>query len=279
GGYQVKPTTPFVPGSEFSGVVDAIGPDTMTDLKPGDRVCGTRQGAWAEAICVPATAAFALSADASLIDATVLLAPYGTALYALRERGQLRSGETLLVLGATGSVGHAAVQIGKLLGARVIAAASTAPKRAAALAAGADEVVDSTGDWKDAVKKLAAPHGVDVVLDTVGGDATDAAFRTLGWGGRHLMVGFAGGTIHALKSNLALVKGAALIGVDFRQSGERDGSLAHDVKRDAVAMYREGRVKPLVSHVLPLARFEEATALVGDRAGFGRVVFTFDAGA
>ena len=279
GGYQVKPAPPFVPGSEFSGVVDAIGPDTETDLKSGDRVCGTRQGAWAESICVPVTSAFALAADASFIDAAVLLAPYGTALYALRERGQLRAGETLLVLGATGSVGHAAVQIGRLLGARVIAAASTAPKRAAALAAGADDVVDTTGDWKDAVKKLTAPRGVDVVLDTVGGDATDAAFRTLGWGGRHLMVGFAGGTIHALKSNLALVTGASLIGVDFRQSGERDGALAHGVKRDAVAMYREGRVWPLVGHVLPLARFEEATALVGDRAGFGRVVFTFDAGA
>lgn len=275
GGYQVKPTPPFVPGSEFSGVVDAIGPDTATDLKPGDRVCGTRQGAWAETICVPATSVFGIADDASFIDAAVLLAPYGTALYALRERGRLRAGETLLVLGATGSVGFAAVQIGKLLGARVIAAASTAAKRAAALAAGADDVVDTTGDWKDAVKQLAAPRGVDVVLDTVGGDATDTAFRTLGWGGRHLMVGFAGGTIHALKSNLALVKGASLVGVDFRQCGERDGRLAHDVKRDAVAMFRAGHVKPLVSHVLPLARFTEATARVGERAGFGRVVFTF----
>ena len=279
GGYQVRPTPPFVPGSEFSGVVDAIGPDTTTDLKPGDRVAVTRQGAWAESVCVPATSVFALPADASFVEGAVLLAAFGTALYALRERGHLRPGETLLVLGATGSVGHAAVQSGKLLGARVIAAASTARKRDAALAAGADDVVDATGDWKDAVKTLTAPRGVDVVLDTVGGDATDAAFRTLGWGGRHLMVGFAGGTIHALKSNLALVKGGSLIGVDFRQSGERDGSLAHDVKQDAMTMYRAGRIKPLVSHVLPLARFEEATALVGDRAGFGRVVFTFDTGA
>ena len=140
-------------------------------------------------------------------------------------------------------------------------------------------MVDGAGDWKDAVKSLTAPRGVDVVLDTVGGDATDAAFRTLGWGGRHLMVGFAGGTIHALKSNLPLVKGASLIGVDFRQAGERDGRLAHEVKRDAVSMYRTGRIRPLVSRVLPLARFDEAAALVGDRAGFGRIVFTFDAAA
>lgn len=237
GGYQVKPTPPFVPGSEFSGTVDAVGPraddGSETDLKPGDRVAGTRQGAWAEAICVPAATVFRVADDASFVATSVLVAPYGTALYALRERGGLKAGETLLVLGATGSVGHAAVQVGKLLGAHVIAAASTAAKRAAALAAGADEVVDAGGDWKDAVKRSTAPRGVDVVLDTVGGDATDAAFRTLGWGGRHLMVGFAGGTIHALKSNLALVKGASLIGVDFRQSGERDGTLARDIKRDA----------------------------------------------
>jgi len=276
GGYQVRPTPPFVPGSEFSGVVDAVGPDTATDLKPGDRVCGTRQGAWAERICVPATTVFGLPQGASLIEAAVLLAPYGTALYALRERGHLRAGETLLVLGATGSVGHAAVQIGKLLGAQVIAAASTAPKRAVALEAGADEVFDSSGDWKDKVKKLSAPRGVDVVLDPVGGDATDTAFRTLGWGGRHLMVGFAGGSIHALKSNLALVKGASLIGVDFRQSGERDGMLAHDIKREVVALYRDARIKPLVSHVLPVERFEAAAALVSERTGFGRVVFTFE---
>ncbi len=280
GGYHVRPTPPFVPGSEFSGVVDAVGPGTTTSLKPGDRVCGTRQGAWSEAICVREISVFGVADDASFIDTAVLPAPYGTALYALRERGRLRAGETLLVLGAAGSVGHAAVQLGKLLGARVIAAASTAAKRAAALAAGADDdVVDATGDWKDAVKSLTAPRGVDVVLDTVGGDATDAAFRTLGWGGRHLMVGFAGGTIHALRSNLALVKGAALIGVDFRQAGERDGPLARDLQSAVVAMYHERRVQPLVSHVLPLAHFDSAIALVGDRAGFGRVVFTFDAAA
>ncbi|HEY4069559.1 MAG TPA: NADPH:quinone oxidoreductase family protein [Burkholderiaceae bacterium] len=279
GGYQLRPAPPFVPGSEFSGVVEAIGPHTETELRPGDRVGGVRLGAWAEVICVPAETVFGLAGDASFIEAAVLVAPYATALYALRERGRLRAGETLLVLGAAGSVGHAAVQLGKLLGARVIAAASSAVKRAAALEAGADAVVDTRADWKDEVKKLAAPRGVDVVIDPVGGDATDAAFRTLGWGGRHLMVGFAGGTIHALKSNLALVKGASLVGVDFRQAGEREASLARDVKRDAVALYRDGRIKPLIRHVLPVSRFDEAAALVGDRAGFGRVVFTFEAGA
>ncbi|MDO8704333.1 MAG: NADPH:quinone oxidoreductase family protein [Sulfuricaulis sp.] len=274
GGYQVKPSLPFVPGSEFSGTVDALGPDVTSTLKVGDRVCGTRQGAWAQFICCAVDAVQVLSPDASVEETAVLTASYGTALYALRERGRLRAGETLLVLGATGGVGHAAVQLGKLLGARVVAMASTAAKRAAACAAGADETVDSAnGDWKDAVKAL-VPGGVDVVFDTVGGDATDAAFRTLGWGGRHLMVGFAGGQIGMLKTNLSIVKGASLIGVDFRQSSERDGDLANEIKREVVTLYQQGRIRPLVSHVLPVQRFAEAAAMVGDRAGFGRVVIT-----
>jgi NADPH2:quinone reductase len=216
-----------------------------------------------------------LPPDASFTETAALMASYGSALYALRERGRLRPSETLLVLGATGGVGYAAVQLGKLLGARVIAAASSEVKRAAAREAGADETVDSARDkWKVAVKTL-APGGVDVVLDTVGGDATDAAFRTLGWGGRHLMVGFAGGQIGMLKSNLALVKGASLVGVDFRQANQRDSELANEVKRDVVKLYKECRIRPLVSHVLPVECFAEAVAKVNDRAGFGRVVVTF----
>lgn len=293
GGYQVRPPAPFVPGSEFSGVVDALGDgegqgdsegkgegETANGrLRPGDRVCGTRMGAWSEYICIPRSLAFALPPQADFIEASVLLAPYLTSLYALRSRARLSPGETLLVLGATGSVGHAAVQLGKILGARVIAAASTDAKRAAALAAGADAVVDSTADWKAAVKALAAPGGVDVVYDPVGGDATDTAFRTLAWGGRHLMVGFAGGEIGALKSNLSIVKGASLVGVDARQAGERTPALMHALRTEVLALYGQGRIRPLVSHVLPVERFDEAAEKTNDRAGFGRVVFTFDDGA
>lgn len=279
GGYQVKPPTPFVPGTEFSGVVDALGEGVDAKWSLGERVCGTRMGAWSEYICVAQELACPLPPQADLIEASVLLAPYLTSLYALRSRGNLKPGETLLVLGATGSVGHAAVQIGKILGARVIAAASTDAKCAAALSAGADAVVDSTADWKAAVKALAGPGGVDVVCDPIGGAATDAAFRTLAWGGRHLMVGFAGGEIGALKTNLSIVKGASLVGVDARQAGERTPALMNEVRSEVLSLYRQGRIRPLVSHVFPVERFDEAVAKMNDRAAFGRVVFTFQQSA
>ena len=277
GGYQVRPEPPFVPGSEFCGVVDAIGSDTVTPLAVGDLVCGTRQGAWAEAICVAADRAHRLPADAARTEAAVLVAPYATALHALQDRAHLAAGETVLVLGASGSVGHAAVQLARLAGARVIAAASSPAKRAAAAAAGAEATVDSSAaDWKDAVKALAGRHGIDVVVDTVGGEATDTAFRTLGWGGRHLMVGFAGGQIGTLKTNLAIVKGAALIGVDFRQAGERDPARAAALREQVVALYARGEIQPVVHSVLPVGHFAEAAALTQDRATIGRVVFRFE---
>ncbi|MFT3820834.1 MAG: NADPH:quinone oxidoreductase family protein [Rubrivivax sp.] len=276
GGYQLRPEPPFVPGSEFCGVVDAIGPGTATPLQVGDLVCGTRQGAWAEHLCIDAGRAHRVGAGTPAAEAAVLVAPFATALYALRERGHARAGDTVLVLGAGGGVGHAAVQMARQLGVRVIAAASDAAKRAAAQAAGADALVDSAQpDWKDAVKALAGPRGVDLVFDTVGGDTTDAAFRTLGWGGRHLMVGFAGGRIGALKTNLAIVKGAALVGVDFRQAGERDPAAAAALREEVVALHAQGRIRPLLHRVLPVERFAEAAALAQDRATIGRVVFTF----
>jgi len=258
-------------------VIDAIGADTVTPLAVGDLVCGTRQGAWAEAICIAADRAHRLPAHALPVEAAVLVAPYATALHALQDRAHLAAGETVLVLGASGSVGHAAVQLARRAGARVIAAASSPEKRAAAEAAGAEATVDSSAaDWKDAVKALAGPGGVDVVVDTVGGEATDAAFRTLGWEGRHLMVGFAGGQIGLLKTNLAIVKGAALIGVDFRQAGERDPARAAALREQVVALYAKGEIRPVVHSVLPVARFAEAAALAQQRATIGRVVFRFD---
>ncbi len=275
GAYQVRPAPPFVPGSEYSGVVDAIGPDTQTSLVPGDLVCGTRQGAWAEYICVPASRAHALPPQTDMSLAAVATASTYTALYALRERGGMRAGDTLLVLGAVGAVGHAAVQVGKQLGGRVLALASTEAKRVAVLEAGADAVSDSGGDWKDVVKAHAGPRGVDLVFDPVGGAATDTAFRTLGWGGRHLMIGFAGGEIGALKTNLAIVKGAALVGVDVRQFGEREPQRADALSRESVGWFGEGRVRPVVRCVLPVERFAEAAENAQDRSGIGRVAITF----
>lgn len=274
GEYQMRPPLPFIGGSEFAGVVDALGPGIEGSLALGERVSGSiAGGAWAQYLCVPAANLHHAGATVPIEEAAVLNVPYGTALYALRDRGQLQHGETVLVLGASGAVGHAAVQLAKLLGARVIAAASSAAKRDAALEAGAHEVVDA-GDptaWKDRVRAL-APRGVDIVLDTVGGELTDLAFRTLGWGGRHLMVGFAGGQIGALRSNLAIVKGASLVGVDIRQFGEREPVKFRALMADVTAFHREGRIRPRIAASFPLEQFSQAAIQVLARDTVGRIL-------
>ena len=275
GSYQIRKDPPFTGGTEFSGVVETVGAADTSGLQVGDRVCGTRQGAWSQFLVVPGAILQRVPQEASATETAVLIAPYATALYALQERAHLRTGETLLVLGATGSVGYAAVQLGKVLGARVIAVATGARKAEVATQAGADHVVDGAGAWKDEVKALAGKPGVGVVLDTVGGDATDAAFRTLGWNGRQLMVGFASSQIGMLKTNLAILKGASLVGVDFREATQREPQIAAQVKQQVVAFYREGRIRPLVYATLPVQRFSEARSLVQDRGTIGRVVVDF----
>jgi len=279
GGYQWKPSPPFVPGSEFSGVVESLGTGDTLGLRVGDRVCGVRQGAWTEMLCLPASAAARLaSADEPIdrenwaIEAAALMAPYATALYALRERAQLRAGETILVLGATGSVGYAAIQLGKVLGAHVIAAVRDPSKRDPVLAAGANSVIVTHDGWKDEAKSLAGKAGVDVVFDTVGGDATDVAFRTLGWRGRHLMVGFAGGHIPALKANLAIVKGAGLLGVDYRQAAQKEHEITRKVQQDVLRLYKDGCLHPPIYSCFGLERLSEAADLVRQRNSIGRVV-------
>ena len=273
GGYQWRPGLPFTVGSEFAGVVEALGPDT-TGLAVGDRVGGSVSiGAWCQQLCVPASSLHPVAPQAALDEAAVLFMPYGTALYALRERGHLLPGETLLVLGATGTVGAAAVQLGKAMGARVIGGATGAAKCAAVQAAGADAVVDlAAADWKDQVKALAGPQGVDVVADPVGGAFTDTAFRTLGWGGRHLVLGFASGSIGQLKGNLTIVKGASLVGVDLRQFKERQPDAARVLMQDVAALHRDGRIQPLITSRWPLAQHAQACAQAGDRATVGRVL-------
>jgi NADPH2:quinone reductase len=271
GGYQWRPTLPFVVGSEFAGVVDALGDGADGSIAVGDRVCGGASiGAWAQQICVPTASLHAVSAKASIEEAAVLNTPYATALYALRERGSLQPGETVLVLGATGSVGHAAVQLARGMGARVIAAATGDAKCAASREAGAHEVVDAAEDgWKDAVKALAGPRGVDLVIDPVGGALMDQAFRTLGWGGRHMVVGFASGQIGSLRGNL---KGASLIGVDLRQFRERQPEAARRLLQDVAALHRDGRISPRIAARLPMAQHAEAFALARDRGTVGRVL-------
>lgn len=273
GGYQWRPPLPFTVGSEFAGTVEALGPAVDT-LAVGDRVGGSVSiGAWTTQLVVAASGLHPVAPGAPLDEAAVLFMPYGTSLYALRERGNLQPGETLLVLGATGTVGAAAVQLGKVMGARVIGAATGAAKCAAVKAAGADAVVDlAAEDWKDQVKALAGPKGVDVVADPVGGAFTDTAFRTLGWGGRHLVLGFASGSIGQLKGNLTIVKGASLIGVDLRQFRERQPEDARRLMQDVAALHRDGRIQPLITARWPLAQHAEACRQAGDRATVGRVL-------
>ena len=274
GAYQWRPPLPFVVGSEFAGVVDALGAGADASFALGDRVCGAASiGAWAQQLCLPVAALHGVAPQASIEEAAVLNTPYGTALYGLRERGQLQPGETVLVLGATGSVGYAAVQLARALGARVFGAATGAAKCAATLQAGAHEAVDlADADWKDRVKALAGPRGVDVVFDPIGGAAMDTAFRTLGWGGRHLVVGFASGQIGSLRGNLAIVKGASLVGVDLRQFREREPEAARRLLQDVAALHRDGRIQPLVAARLPINQHAEAFALAQARDTVGRVL-------
>jgi NADPH:quinone reductase len=240
----------------------------------GHRVWGsTSIGAWTQRLCVPAHTVHAVDARVSIEEAAVLAMPYGTSLYALRERGQLRAGETVLVLGATGSVGHAAVQLARVLGARVIGAATGAAKCAATLEAGAHEVVDLGNEgWKDRVKALAGQRGVDVVFDPLGGTLMDTAFRTLGWGGRHLVVGFASGQIGSLRGNLAIVKGASLVGVDLRQFREKEPDAARRLLQDLATLHRDRRITPRIAARFPMDRHAEAFAMAQDRSTLGRVL-------
>ena len=276
GGYQVKPPVPFIPGSECAGVIAAVGAE-VTGLAVGDKVVASGWGGmFAEATNLPARVVRKMPAALSFEEAAVFPVSYATAWHALVDRGRLTAGETLLVLGAGGATGYAAVQIGKLLGARVIGSASDGAKRALATAGGADAVVDARGgDWREAVKAANGGKGVDVVFDPVGGDATDPAFRSLAWNGRHLVIGFPGG-MTALKTNLPLLKGASLIGVDVRQFGIFEPEQS-EANRDTVfALASEGKLRPAVVRSYQLEEFRAAMADAAAGKSAGRIVLVTD---
>ena len=216
--YQTKDPLPFVPGMEFSGIVQATG-EGVSRFQLGDRVFGlAKRGALAEEIVIPESELARVPERLSLPQAAAVPMNYLTAAFALTERAALRPGETLLVLGAAGGTGTAAIKIARMIGAHVIAAASTEEKRLLALAEGADSAIDYTDEkWREALKSLTNGRPVDVIFDAVGGDISPIAFRTLGWRGRHLVVGFAAGQIPSLQFNIALLKGASLMGVDSAQ--------------------------------------------------------------
>ena len=273
GKYQTLPSLPFSPGGEFAGVVESVGPG-VTAWRPGDAVMGgSGHGAFAERIAVPQHALRAVPPGMELVTASAFSTTYGTSYYALKQRAALQPGETLLVLGAAGGVGLAAVELGVALGARVIAAASTDAKRAAAAAAGAHEVIDySDGDLKGKVKALTGGKGADVIYDPVGGDLFDQCMRSINWYGRVLVIGFAAGDIPKVPINLILLKSCQLVGVFYGAWSAREPADNSRNFEELFALHADGKLKPLIGARYPLAACADALRCLSERRAIGKVV-------
>ncbi len=274
GTYQFRPELPFSPGGEGAGVVAAVGGGVST-VAPGDRVIAMSTfGAFAERWVVPATSVLPIPTDLDAVAAAGFALTYGTSYHALKQRAAIRAGETLLVLGAAGGVGSAAVELGKVMGARVIAAASTSVKLDFCRELGADEVIDySSESLRDRIKDLTAGRGVDVVYDPVGGELTEQAFRSTAWNGRHLVIGFAAGDIPSIPANLALLKGAALVGVFWGRSLSEEPASASQNFVELSEMVAEGLLRPRIWKVFELEAFEEAFGVFARREVMGKAVF------
>lgn len=274
--YQHKPPLPFVPGLEAAGEIIDVGGGVM-GFAIGDRVIARlRTGAYAEEAVAPSSEIIALPGDFTFVEGATFLVAHITSWHGLVTRGQLRGGETLLVLGAAGGVGLAGVEIGKALGARVLAVASTAEKRAVALAKGADAVIDpGTGPVSESVKNLTEGKGAHVVLDPVG-IAQDEATRCLAMNGRLLVAGFAGGSIPAYAANRILLKSASIIGVRAGEAARHDPKLREIEMRDMMKLAGDGRLRPHVCATFPLAAYSRAMHALMDRQAIGRVALTMD---
>ncbi len=269
--YQVKPPLPFVPGMEVAGRVAAVG-DKVKDFKPGDRVAAmSMMGTYAEMVAAPESATMKLPDTMDGADACALMCAYGTSHHALKQRGNLRPGETLCVLGAAGATGIAAIQIGKAMGARVIAVASTAEKRKIAEAAGADITI-GYDNLKDALKDATEGKGVDVAFDPVGGEAFDALSRAMAWNGRLLIIGFASGSIPQFPVNLALVKGYSLVGVFWGTFTRVESDVYAANMRELVGWYLEGKVKPVIEGRYPLSEAAKVLGRVLGRGATGKLI-------
>ena len=273
GEYQIKPPLPFVPGSAIAGVVESVG-NKVSHLKPGDHVAAfAMMGGLAEQVTLPAASCFHLPDSLDLVHAANFFIAYATGLYGLRECGHLKSGETVLVLGASGTTGTTAIEIAKAMGARVIACASTAEKRQRCIEAGADEAVDYTDpEWRKAVKKI-APMGVDVVFDPVGGDLSEAALRLMAPGGRFLVVGFVTG-IAAIPLNLPLLKRCSIIGVNWGGEVLANPAVVGPVIEQLVSWAQADQLKLAPDHVYTLEEAGDAFAALFERRSTGKVVIT-----
>ena len=273
GKYQFKPPFPFSPGGEAAGVVGAVG-EKVSHVKPGDRVMAlTGWGSFAEEVAVPGYNVMPIPDGMDFASAAAFGMTYGTSMHALKQRANLQPGETLLVLGASGGVGLAAVEIGKAMGAKVIAAASSDAKLEVAKAAGADVLINySEGSLRDKLKEITGGQGVDVIYDPVGGDLFEEAFRSIAWNGRMLVVGFASGTIPSLPANLTLLKGASLVGVFWGSFAQRQPQDNAANFQQLFSWFAEGKIKPLVSQTFPLEKAADAINHLGQRKAVGKVV-------
>lgn len=272
GRYQVKPPVPYTPGSDFAGIVTAVGEGASPDLI-GQSVMGQGFGALAELVRIPVRALSVLPPGVSFAAASVLPTNYATALHALKDRANLQPGERLLVLGAAGGTGSAALDIGRILGAEVIAAASSEEKRRFALSRGAIAALDTDPQgWRERLKAATGGKGPDVVFDPVSGPLFEPAFRSLAWKGRHLVIGFTGGPIPALPANLPLLKGAALVGVDIRQFPIFESDLARSNLDQLLAWLADGRLTPAVGKVFALEDFAAALEHAMSGQGLGKTV-------
>ncbi|WP_062786628.1 NADPH:quinone oxidoreductase family protein [Novosphingobium capsulatum] len=278
--YQFKPTRPFAPGSEVCGIVDALG-EGVEDWAIGDRLIAiTLGGGLAEKVIVPAASAIRLPDGADPVEGAALVFTYGTTIHALKDRGQLKAGETLLVLGAAGGIGLSAIEIGKALGATVVAAVSSAEKAAAARQAGADStVIYPSGPLDKAASKALAetfkaavgPHGAHVIYDPVGGDYAEPALRSIAWEGRYLVTGFPAGIPH-LPLNLTLLKACDVRGVFWGGFVSREPERHRAHVRELLHWWQNGQIKPRIDRVFPLAEGGAAIARLANRSAIGKVV-------
>jgi NADPH2:quinone reductase len=275
GKYQIQPELPFIPGGECSGVVEAVGA-SVTRFKVGDKVLSMgASGAFCEKIAAHEFAVFPMPEGLSFEQAAGISITYFTSYHALKQRANIQPGETLLVLGAAGGVGTTAIELGKLMGAKVIAAASSDEKLELCKQLGADEVINyNETSLKDAVKELTGGKGVDVVYDPVGGDYAEPAIRSMGWKGRYLVIGFASGPIPKIALNLTLLKGCSLVGVFWgRFAGEEPEQNLKNIEA-LWELFASGKISPVVNDSFPFEQYEEAFNCLIERRARGKVIMT-----
>jgi NADPH:quinone reductase-like Zn-dependent oxidoreductase len=272
GKYQIKPELPFSPGGEMAGEIIEVGPD-VKNLKPGMRVMGlTGYGSFAEEMVIGESRVIPVPDGMKDETAAAFSMVYGTSYHALKQRANIQPGETLLVLGASGGVGLAAVELGKAMGAKVIAAASSDDKLLVAKEAGADDLINYTDeDLKEALKSR-YPQGIDVIYDPVGDRFTEPALRNMAWNGRFLIVGFAAGEIPKIPANLTLLKGCSVVGVFWGAFTAKEPKAHIQNVKELMQLFAEGKINPRVSEVFPFEQYEDALAALSSRRAKGKVV-------